>query len=54
MSDDELSMWKKKQRLRSIFKRYKVGMIQWEDIDYDDKLLLVKYYGLDMEGNFWR
>jgi hypothetical protein len=44
-TDKELSFFKKKQRLHSVYKQWKVGLIQWEDISEDDKLLLEKYYG---------
>ena len=44
--EDELSFHKKKLRLHGIYKRYKVGMISWEEIDIEDQNLLVKYYGV--------
>lgn len=43
-TDAELSMWKKKQRLRGIYKNWKVGALQWEDISPEDQMLLIKYY----------
>ena len=46
-TDKELSFFKKKQRLRMIYKQYKVGLIQWEDISDEDKFLLRRYYGVE-------
>lgn len=37
--------YQEKMRLKMVYKRYKVGMIQWEDIDPLDQALLIKYYG---------
>lgn len=45
-SDVELSMYKKKLRLRTIYKQFKVGLIQWEDIAVEDQELLKRYYGV--------
>ena len=43
-TDAELSMWKKKQRLRGIYKQWKCGLITWDQIDPEDQMLLEKYY----------
>lgn len=43
-TDAELSMWKKKQRLRGIYKQWKCGLIHWDDVEESDKELLIKYY----------
>jgi hypothetical protein len=45
--ENPLTFHKKKQRLRSIYKKYKVGMIGWEEIDPEDQALLMKYYGVN-------
>lgn len=45
-TDVELSMYKKKLRLRMIYKQWKVGLIMWEDIDFEDQELLKRYYGV--------
>jgi hypothetical protein len=35
-----------KAKLRETFKRLKVGMIKWKDIDIKTQNLLIKYYGV--------
>ena len=45
-TDVELSMYKKKMRLRGIYKQWKVGLVQWEDISVEDQMLLKRYYGV--------
>ena len=45
-TDVELSFYKKKMRLRGIYKKWKVGLISWEEIDSQDQFLLQKYYGV--------
>jgi hypothetical protein len=44
-TDAELSMWKKKQRLRSIYKQWKCGLLDWSMISKEDQELLIRYYG---------
>jgi hypothetical protein len=46
-TDKELSLWKKKQRLRGIYKQWKCGLVQFEDLDVEDQYLLKKYYHVD-------
>lgn len=46
-TDKELSFYKKKMRLRGIYKQWKVGLVSWEQISPEDKLLLQKYYGVE-------
>jgi hypothetical protein len=45
-TDRELSFYKEKVRLRSVYKKWKVGLISWEDVAPEDQLLLEKYYGV--------
>ena len=45
-TDKELSLWKKKKRLRGLYKQWKVGLINFEDLDPEDQLLLERYYGV--------
>ena len=46
-TNKELSFYKQKLRLRTIYKQWKVGLLSWDDIDVQDQLLLKKYYGVD-------
>lgn len=46
-TDKELSFYKQKLRLRTIYKQWKVGLLSWDDIDVQDQLLLRKYYGVE-------
>ena len=48
-TDKELSFFKKKQRLRMIYKQWKVGYLSWEKIDSEDQELLRKYYGVEYQ-----
>jgi hypothetical protein len=44
--DEEVTVWKRKRRLRGIYKQWKNGLILWEDISPEDQILLQKYYGV--------
>jgi hypothetical protein len=46
-TDKELSFYKEKVRLRSVYKKWKVGLIHEDDISPEDMILLRKYYGVD-------
>ena len=50
ISKQEDSFDKKKKLLRSWYKKYKVGMVKWEDIPSDTQALLKKYYGVFAQG----
>ena len=40
---------KRKRELHSLYKKYKVGMISGEDLTDEQRLLLMKYYGVRYE-----
>jgi hypothetical protein len=42
----EKSFDKKKKELRSWYKKYKVGMLKWDQIPPEIQALLKKYYGV--------
>lgn len=41
---------KRKAELRSLYKRYKVGLVVEEDLTSEQKVLLIKYYGVKFGG----
>lgn len=43
---NEESFFKRKQNLRGLYKRYKVGLVTEEDLTDEQRALLMKYYGL--------
>ena len=47
LSDEEKEFNAEKIRLRSVYKRLKVGLCMWKDVSTEDKRLLRKYYGID-------
>lgn len=38
---------RQKRELRSWYKKWKVGLIKWDDIPEDQQELLIRYYGVD-------
>jgi hypothetical protein len=38
---------RQKRELRSWYKKWKVGMVKWEDIPLDQQELLRRYYGVE-------
>lgn len=53
MNEDERrkSFDKRKKELRSLYKKYKVGMLSQEDLTSDEIFLLTKYYGVRWEDD---
>jgi hypothetical protein len=47
---DEMSMYKRKMKLRQEYKCYMAGLKDWGDIDPETRILLSRYYGLDSDG----
>lgn len=46
LSEEEKEFNAEKIRLRSVYKRLKVGLCSWKDVSANDKRLLQKYYGV--------
>jgi hypothetical protein len=44
--------YKEKMRMHQLYKQLKVGLVQWEDISPEDKIVLQRFYGIDKNG-FW-
>lgn len=42
--------YKAKMKLHETHKRLKVGLLQWEEVDPDMKVLLMRYYGYNADG----
>jgi hypothetical protein len=44
--------FREKERLRGIHKQLKVGILHWDDVDPNDKILLIQYYGWNYDGGW--
>lgn len=42
----------RKKQLRSLYKKYKVGLVREEDLTDDERFLLKKYYNIQEAGEF--
>jgi len=47
-----MATMKEKQRLRMLHKQLKVGILQWDDVPPEDRMLLVRYYGWTYDGGW--
>ena len=45
-SKSDESFNKRKEELRSLYKRYKVGLVTEEELTDEERVLLIKYYGV--------